>query len=294
MCVKGIIDVDGMAGRPSWRSIMDIRTILVHVDIDSHRPDFFRTVGSLAQRFDAKVLGHAAASPSAAYVGIDGGNATAEIYAQERDEIEKQLAGIEGEFRAAMPHGMAVEWQSLCAPPNMSLNDHLYRADLVVAQSVQGSWGDTVTRHLDLGDLILSAGRPVLVVGTPAAMKAESIVVGWKDSREARRAIADALPFLKTAAKVCVVSVDEDASPTSGICLDGLVGWLARHGVTAESQLETEQDDAVVALSDIAAREKADLIVTGGYGHNRLREWLFGGVTRGLLQNSALNRLMSN
>jgi nucleotide-binding universal stress UspA family protein len=264
------------------------------VDIDSHRPDFFRAVGSLAQRFDAKVLAHAAASPSAAYVGLDGGIATAEMYAQERDQIEKRLVSIEGEFRAALPPGITMEWQSLCSPPNLSINDHLYRADLVVAQSVKGSWGDTATRHLDLGDLILSAGRPVLIIGTPAELKAEKIIVGWKDCREARRAVSDALPFLKTAKKVWVVSVDESASSTSGLCLDGMIGWLALHGVKAESRLETDHDDAASALTDIAVREEADLMVTGGYGHSRLREWLFGGVTRGLLQNSALNRLMSN
>ena len=90
------------------------------------------------------------------------------------------------------------------------------------------------------------------------------------------------------------MSVVENAASTSGTGLNGMIDWLALHGVRAERRLETGRDNATAVLTEFAISEQADLVVTGGYGHSRLREWLLGGVTRGLLQDSTLNRLISN
>lgn len=273
----------------------EIKTILVHVDIDAHSPDFLNAVGALAKRFDSRIIAHAAASPATGYLGLDGGVLSAELYAQERAEIEERLLAIEKDFRAAMPSRLEVEWLSVCWPPNLSINDHVFRADLVVAQSIHGKWEETAVRHLDLGDLVLAAGRPVLIVGSSTKeLVADRIVVGWKDCREARRAVADALPFLRAASKVWVLSVDETGTAASRIAVEGVVAWLGSHGVRAEGKIDTRHRDAAAALSEFAVLEKADLIVTGGYGHTRLRELLFGGVTRHLLADSELTRLMSN
>ncbi|WP_322597457.1 MULTISPECIES: universal stress protein [unclassified Methylobacterium] len=142
--------------------------------------------------------------------------------------------------------------------------------------------------------VLMEAGRPVLVVppGTEQ-LRAESIVLAWKDTPEARRAAAAALPFLRAAARVAVVSLGPAAAEEGA---DEVAELLARHGVEAAPAAEPvpeglDEADGLLAFAD---RAGADLLVLGAYGRGRLREWVFGGVTRSVLQRSPLCCLMTH
>jgi nucleotide-binding universal stress UspA family protein len=144
---------------------------------------------------------------------------------------------------------------------------------------------------VDGGDLVMDAGRPVLFVPPSVNhLSAKRVVVAWKDTREARRAVWDSMPFLKRAAEVSVVAIDsEDAGARD------VAAYLGCHGVLATVLTRPETEiAAAVKIIHIAQQEGADLIVCGAYGHSRAREWAFGGVTRDLLDGSPLCCLMAH
>ncbi|MGE0726063.1 MAG: universal stress protein, partial [Alphaproteobacteria bacterium] len=175
--------------------------------------------------------------------------------------------------------------------PGRFLVDQARAADLVV---IGRDSGPATRWHLAAapGDVVLGLGRPLLVVPPGVRrLAADRIVVGWKNTAPSRRAIADALPLLRRAGKVLVVAVGD-------ACEEGpedVVALLRRHEVAAAAMLRP----AVAAppadeLMRIAAGESADLIVTGAYGHARMREWILGGVTRALLDDAPICCLMSH
>lgn len=273
---------------------MDIRTILVNFDIDAFSPALAKCAGDLAKRFNADLIGLASAEPSPALIGVESAMATAAWYAQEREEIEARLRALETEFRALAPAGTKVDWRAYVEAPNRSLVASARCADLIVTGSRQGR-DVSYLRSVDIGELVLTAGRPVLVAASGvAAIKAEKIVVGWKDTREARRAVSDALPLLKAAGDVVVATINEGDLAAEKASLTEVLAWLRRHEVKARGDVYPVKGASATTLEDTARDMQADLIVTGGYGHSRLREWLFGGMTRDLLAAQTINRFMSN
>ena len=150
---------------------------------------------------------------------------------------------------------------------------------------------------LDPGEALLKIGRPALVVpGRVSSLRADHVLIGWKDAREARRAIQDALPFLHEATKVTVVEICESGEEsTAQKQIDDVVRYLTRHRINANSRVVLQQQGSGSAeLIKFAQEDGADLLVTGAYGHSRLGEWIFGGVTHDLLATSSICCLMSH
>jgi nucleotide-binding universal stress UspA family protein len=142
----------------------------------------------------------------------------------------------------------------------------------------------------------MRCGRPILLVppGT-TRLKLKRTLVCWKDSREARRAVADALPFLKASQAVDVVELaGEREIESSQERLVDVGDWLHRHGVEANCFASPLTGVESAHLAAIAQDLKADLIVAGAFGHSRLREWAFGGVTQDLLTRSERCTLVSH
>jgi nucleotide-binding universal stress UspA family protein len=127
-------------------------------------------------------------------------------------------------------------------------------------------------------------------------LKAEQILIGWNDSREARRALQDSLPLLHEAKSVAIVEVCDDSM--EGLArrhVEDVAHYLTRHRISVGSATAGAPKHGIAAhLIDLARVEGADLIVTGAYGHSRLGEWIFGGVTRELLASSPVCCFMSN
>jgi len=121
-------------------------------------------------------------------------------------------------------------------------------------------------------------------------LSAKHVVVAWKDTREARRAVRDSLPFLKQAEDVSVIGIGEPAQGGTDVC-----AYLRHHGIEARAYTRPGQ---IASMADelvrIAEQEGADLIVCGAYGHSRTREWVFGGVTRELLNHAPVCCLMAH
>ncbi len=161
-------------------------------------------------------------------------------------------------------------------------------ADLAIVAGSTDEPAGTAAQHAYFGSLLFESGRPVLVVppNCNVAMPPHRIAVAWSPSREAARALHDAMPLLLMAEAVDIVVVDmvrgergDGERPAADIAVH-----LARHGVTANVVVLAADDEPIGSvLLDHACRMRADLLVAGGYGHSRVREWAFGGITRELL-----------
>jgi nucleotide-binding universal stress UspA family protein len=150
--------------------------------------------------------------------------------------------------------------------------------------------------EIDVSDLLMHAGRPVLVAPAGAAgLKLSRALVCWKDSREARRAVVDALPFLKVCKGVDVVELVDGREMEAARRRVADVGdWLGRHGVEANCLASPLKGSEGAPLAAIARDLDVDLIVAGAFGRSRLREWAFGGVTQDLLLRADRCALVSH
>lgn len=164
--------------------------------------------------------------------------------------------------------------------------DEARSADLVVATLEPSDRIFFPFGEMEIGDLIMRVGRPVLIVPPGAAgLKLAHALVCWNDKREARRAVADALPLLQACKRTEVVEiiVDADAMDEARSRLADVGDWLARHGVDTQCHATISNGAEAFQLAQIASDLEVDLIVAGAFGHSRLREWAFGGVTRDLV-----------
>jgi nucleotide-binding universal stress UspA family protein len=283
---------------------MTYASILINAESDSPSVDArIALAASLARRFKARLIGIAAASvqslPAVGATGtvmVDGERLQAE---QERVAADLSAAGAAFLARPDIS-GIECEWRSANAyVPAEILAREARAADLIVVGRDQEIVRGGAYRSVSAGDVLLGAGRPVLAVppGT-RNLKAEHVVVGWKDTREARRAVVDALPFLVEAESVEVVTVaGDDEADGARRSADDVTHFLARHRRRAGGSRKVVRGHdraAAEALLLAAQQSGADLIVAGGYGHLRLTEWAFGGVTRDLLKHCPVCCLMSH
>jgi nucleotide-binding universal stress UspA family protein len=152
------------------------------------------------------------------------------------------------------------------------------------------------SRHVGIGDLVMQAGRPCLIVPAETEnLRSEHVLVGWKDTGETRRAVSDALPLLKQARQVTIVEIaaEQDLAEAYTRVRD-VASWLKRHGIEATPVAAPSIGDDAVRLSSIVREQGADLLVAGAYGHSRVREWVLGGVTRDLLLRATHCSLVSH
>lgn len=163
--------------------------------------------------------------------------------------------------------------------------EQMRAADILITSPEEGTARFNGARQIKLADLVLKAGRPVLVVG-PGVDKLDprNVVVGWKDTREARRAAEDALPLLKLANRVTVVEIAaEEDLRRAQIRTGDVAAWLERHGISSAVRVVRAVYEDSTRIADLARECGAGLVVGGAYGHTRAREWMLGGVTRDLL-----------
>jgi len=142
-------------------------------------------------------------------------------------------------------------------------------------------------------DLLLSCGRPILIAADFSPMTVTgTVVVGWKETAEAARALGAAWPLLEKAHKVILLHIVED-EPSIPESLKHLAERIKWHGITAQIVVISSGHHALsYHLARTAADLKADLLVVGGFGHSRLRERVFGGVTQSLLEHANVPVLM--
>src|SRR6185312_3312089 len=210
----------------------------------------------------------------------------------EADETRASAAFVE----ATKGKELVTEWRAVDGYVESELAVQARYADLVV---VGQAGTEMMVIPSDLPETIaFASGRPVLVVPFIGAKPpGKVILLCWNASREAARAAADALPFLKAAQKVIVLVVNPTASAEGHGAEPGAdaAAWLARHGVkvTVQRDVGSDADVGGVILSR-AADHDADLIVMGIYGHSRMREMVLGGASRTLLASMTVSVFMAH
>jgi nucleotide-binding universal stress UspA family protein len=140
----------------------------------------------------------------------------------------------------------------------------------------------------------MQAGRPVLISANGSeSCLAKKVVISWKDTGESRRAVSDAVPLLAEASEVLIATVADTLHDEAVESLKDVGEFLRSHGIKSRHEVLTGED-AGMRLIELTRTMRADVVVSGAYGHSRLREWVFGGVTRTLLDETALHRFMSS
>jgi nucleotide-binding universal stress UspA family protein len=222
-------------------------------------------------------------------------------YAEMHRQAWREAAvGAQHLFRSrADVAGITTEWREREGDVAEMAILHARYADMViVGQMERELHGVRPARELP-ERLLLGVGRPILVVPYAGAFRTvgERVLVAWNASREATRAVNDALPILRQASQVTVLAIN----PRGGVSGDGdvpgadLALHLSHHGVKAEASSLTSEDVAVapMLLSRVADLQ-ADLLVMGGYGRSRVREIILGGVTREILHSMTVPTLLSH
>ena len=195
--------------------------------------------------------------------------------------------------------GVTAEWRLIPEGPEADPAVHARYIDLTILGQLDPDRGEAEIIDRRPEQVALASGHPVLVV--PYAGRFENVgrrvVVGWSATREAARAVNDAMPLLMAADVVNVLTIDAHEAPRGHGALPGadISLHLARHGVKATIEQTVSGDLSVGdTLLSRAADLGADLLVMGAYGHSRLRELLLGGATRTLLRSMTLPVLMSH
>ena len=275
---------------------MSYQTLMVHLHIGHSNADLLQITRSLAERLNTNVIGIMVGQPTQMIYGK--GYALLDFFDKEQAHIEQKIAESEAQFyEVFMGFSKTIEWRSTITREPMAgyIVAEACSADIIVT-SVSPSDFYEGPNAVNAGEIIMQIGRPVIVVPNAIKnLKVENILIGWKDTREARRAIADALPLLKIAKKVTLVEItDEDEKASATKRLDEVLAWLKSHGVAAEPMVSIAVDTDATQLIAIAKQQGADIVVAGAYGHSRLRQWVLGGVTNDLLQRTDLCSLLSH
>jgi nucleotide-binding universal stress UspA family protein len=275
---------------------MSYQTIMVHLHIGHSNAELLQVTRSLAERFQAEVLGIMVGQPTQMIYGK--GYAALDFFDKEQAHIEQKIAESEAQFHAVFKgFSKATEWRSTITREPMAgyIAAQACSADIIVTGVSPTDFYEG-PNAVNASEIIMQAGRPVIVVPSAVkSLKLENILVAWKDTREARRAIADALPIFKLTTQVTVVNIcDESEVRVAEQRLAEVIAWLVRHGIASKSVVSVSVDTDATQLIAIAKQQGADLVVAGGYGHSRFRQWVLGGVTNDLLQRADFCSLLSH
>lgn len=277
---------------------MAYKTILVHLD-QSERVGVRLEVGlRLARAFGAHLVGlHAlSVTPVPGYLVAEAGKAI--LDRQHEIAVEGQRQARERFDRAVQASTVtSVEWRASEEDAARIVPVHARYADLVVAGQPESVETSGVERDF-VERVFLTSGRPVLILphSGPVEMSVDHALVAWNASREATRAVTDALPLLQAAKRVDVVSFNPRRQEGHGAIPGADIGlWLARHGVSVRVSEEHAEDvDVGNQLLSRAADLGSNFIVMGGYGHSRVVELVMGGATRTILHSMTVPVLMAH
>jgi nucleotide-binding universal stress UspA family protein len=281
---------------------MSYKDLLVVLDAGAPAGGRIELAAALAERFAAHLVGlYSLPIPQPPReLGYFDPAMLAPFFAQARERARDAANKVREQFEhATRLRGVSAEWRLVAEGTGADPALHARYADLAILGQLDSDRGEGEAFRPRPEQVALASGRPILVV--PYAGRFENvgrrIVVGWSATREAARAVNDAMPLLTAAEAVTVLTIDARETPQGHGALPGadISRHLARHGVKAAAEQTVSADLSVgdVLLSR-AADLGADLLVMGAYGHSRLREMVLGGVTRTLLRSMTIPVLMSH
>lgn len=278
---------------------MTIRSILLHTASETCDPDCGPSAFALqfAQAFDARITALVyeldVVSPRSAY----GRRITAEARATvtERNSNARDRAALlrDAAAKLQVQADVLTERSFAYTIPEV-VADRARLHDLTVTGVDERG---LLSEHAIAEYVLFQSGLPVIVVPADhaAPFSCDKVVVAWDYSRTAARALADAMPFLRKATEVNLVAFGDDKEMDSSLTRDDVLTALKHRGIQARyEQAERGDLDIAAAINAFAASAEADLLVMGGYGHSRFREFVLGGATRVVLQTPALPTLLSH
>ena len=274
-----------------------MKTILACLTTEEHAPDILSAAVPVARRKDSHLIGLHTLEALAIYPGI-WMHVPQDIYTHFSSSQEEMSEAIQAVFEARMrTEDFPWEWRSVKAQ-SMSAADRMVDAartsDLVIMAQADETT-DRADQYHAQEHVIRQSGRPVLHV--PKGYRGEkigaSVVIGWSLSREAARAVHDALPLMEPGTKAWIVTVAQGETRSYDGATE-LARALDRHGIEAEVvQRTAEKPHIAEVLQNEALERGADLIVTGAFGHSRLYDFVVGAVTLELMRDAPVPVLFS-
>ncbi|MFZ4166602.1 hypothetical protein [Brevundimonas sp. NPDC058933] len=273
-------------------------SLIVYVDDEADNTQRIEQACTLAKAHGAHLIGVSACAPETPLADAYGaGILLGEVLTAQHERAESALKGAEDRFReVATRAGVGCEWRADVGDPTSLLVRHARAADvLIVGRDAANASG---WRAPHPADLAMRAGRSVLIVPpNPArSVVGAPVLLAWTDGRESRLAAVAAIPLLREAESVRVLELcDPEDMDGARLRTADVAAWLKRHGVKAEADVRAHDDRATGRrLLDCAAEMKAGAIVSGAWGHARMRQWIFGGVTQTLITESPVALLLAH
>lgn len=280
---------------------MTYRSLLVYLDNDPLCHARTQAALRLAKDLDCHLVGVAPTGLVDFPVGAEAAVALADYAARAWDLLRDEAERATDQFRDACHAAGLKSFEAVIdeAAKANSLVRHAHCSDLTVLTQADPKAPDHRAAQALVEQVVLYSARPTLILPYAGHFDdlARSALVAWDDSREAARAVSDALPLLLRASQVRVVGWTEPGAadaPDLRPRLDALHQWLMWHGVNSEVGTESTRVGIADALLSRAADLGCDLIVMGAYGHSRLSERVLGGATRGLLATMTVPVLMAH
>ena len=276
---------------------MTYKTVMVGLALGQPNDARLEVAAQLAKWFGARVIGVAGAEFSPPLYFTEGEPAQ-RLIDQGWAAVKNRLKELEGGFRAAMQNrAVEVEWRCGEDFPTRFIVRQARASDIiVVGEAARGGLADPFVQ-VNPSDLVMQVGRPLLLFPRAAAgWTLRSVLVAWKNTAEARRAVNDALPLLHKSTEITIVEIVEDEADRAAALLrvEDVAAWLSRHGVRASQQVPAQCGDAATQLEQVASDVGAGVVIAGAYGHSRLSEWILGGVTRRLINPAIRCSLLSH
>jgi nucleotide-binding universal stress UspA family protein len=272
------------------------KDIVVNLMVAGSRDAAATYAVSVARTFEAYLAGVAFAYEPV-LPAIVGGGIPESVIEEQREENEKAARSAVAQFEAAakdVKHETRIVPASLAGAAD-TFGEIARVFDLaIVGQSERDRVGP---EELIVEGALFGSGRPILVVPADyqGGMRLDRVLVCWNGGRNAARATANAIPFLRRANAVEVVTVGTEASAPAETSAADLSRHLARYSITAEvKRIDPGNRKVSAAILNYAAKSGAGMLVMGGYGHSRLREFILGGTTRGVLAAMTVPTLMSH
>ena len=284
-------------GRAGAAGCARYKSLLVCLDSVADNSPVIRVAGELADLFGSHVIGVCAAPVLERL--CDEGTAVRTASIKDRAAIEKDLERCANEFQAGLNRrACSREWRSTVTFESAAdyLAVQARSADLIISRGAMRDARMEDDCQAYVGRLAIKAGRPLLLVPESAPeLTLARAIVAWKDTREARRAVSNSLPFLQLADKVTLLSITgDDERVEAERQLKEVCDWLRGHDVSSEESVVSTNSSKRGYLHAELLSRRCDFLVAGAYGRSRLDEWVFGGVTRNILLEAERLTLVSH
>jgi len=289
-----------------------IKTILVPANGDENDAAAFATAAGLARKFSAHIdVLHTRLDPVEAAVGLTVDTVGGTLITGLIESLEHDAAERETKVRDSFQRFCERESLTIAAGPGEaagkpSAQFHVETgreqrwlatygpvADLIVAARDSGDSGGA---RSVLETLLVDTGRPLLIpsAAPPSSAVVDTIAIGWKPVPQCARAVAAAMPLLLRAKQTVILTVEEEEEDGRRDDAEMLISNLAWHGLAATAERLRPRPQGAAETLFAAAKERAGLLVMGGYGHSRVREWVFGGFTQQALAEAPLPVLLAH